>query len=114
MMVLRFLITTAAVPLCGYFMSGVVVTDMVQAALAGAVLAAVYTLLHPLAKLILSVFNFCTLGLLQVVADAWLVWTAAGFFREGVRFENFWWAVAVAVVINALRTGMDMVFGHAK
>lgn len=109
--VLRFLVTVAAVPLCGEFMDGVQVTDFTQALLLGVILGAIYLVLRPLARLVLSVFNFCTLGLLYIVVDAWLVWTAAGWLQHGVTLENFWWALAVAAVINALRMVIDVVTG---
>lgn len=113
-MVLRFLVTVAAVPLCGYFMDGFHVVDMSQAAILGAVLGGIYLVLRPLARLVLSVFNFCTLGLLYIVVDAWLVWTAAGFFAPTIVLDNFWWAVAVAAVINALRGVIDVLSGATK
>lgn len=110
--VLRFLITVAAVPLCGYYMDGFYVSDITQAVLLGVVLGVLYLLFRPLARLVLSVFNFCTLGLLYIVVDAWLVWTAVGFFRPALMMYNFWWAVAVAVVINALRGVVDVLSGN--
>lgn len=113
-MVLRFLVTVAAIPLCGYFMDGVHVSNDMTAAMLGAVLGLIYLVLRPLTRLVLSVFNFCTLGLLYVVVDAWMVWTAAGFFTDGVELESFWWALAVAVVVNALRSVIDLFTGDLK
>ena len=110
----RLLITTAAVPLCGYYLPGVRILDMTQAIILGAVLGAIYLLFRPVARLVLSVFNFCTLGLLYIVVDAWLVWTAAGFFQNGIVFQNFWWAAATAIVINVLRGVVDVLSGSAK
>lgn len=101
--ILRFLITAAAVPLCGYFMDGVTVIEYPNAILVGLILAVVYTVLRPLIRLILSVINLLMLGLLNIAVDAWLVWTAAGLVQNSVTFESFWWALAVSVVINVLR-----------
>lgn len=112
--VLRFLVTMAAIPLCGHYMDGVTITDYTQALIMGAVLGIIYLLLRPLARLVLSVFNFCTLGLLNIAVDAWLVWTAAYFFEGSVLFESFWWALAVAVIINALRTVIGIFTGDFK
>lgn len=112
--VLRFLVTVAAVPACGYFMDGVRVVEMTNAVLVGLILAVVYTALRPLIRMLLSVINFCTLGLLYVGVDAWLVWTAAGFVANSVQFMNFWWALAVAVVINAARTVVDALSGKLR
>lgn len=111
---LRFALTAAAVPLCAEFMDGVHVVEMSNAIIVGIVLGLVFTLLRPVMRLILSVINFCTLGLLNVVLDAWLVWTAAKCIQNSVVFESFWWAVAVAVVINAARMLVDVLKGEMR
>ncbi len=112
--ILRFLVTVAAIPLCGEFMDGVHIAELSQGLLLGAALGVIYLLLRPLVRLITSVFNFCTLGLLHVVLDAFLVWTAAGFFRPGVQLDSVWWALAVAAVINVLRFGIDLLSGKGR
>ncbi|MDD3334010.1 MAG: phage holin family protein [Eubacteriales bacterium] len=109
--IFRFLATAAAAPACSYFMDGVHLVEMGNAILVGLILAAIYTLLRPLLRLLLSVINFCTLGLLYVAADAWLVWTAAELVENSLIFDNFWWALAVAVVVGAARTVIDAMSG---
>ncbi|MEG0740881.1 MAG: phage holin family protein [Clostridia bacterium] len=111
---LRFLVTAAAVPLCGYLMDGVAVVEYGNAIVVGLVLAVIYTALRPVMRLILSVINFCTLGLVNIAVDAWLVWTAADFVKNSVLFENFWWALAVALAINVARTLVDAITGGLK
>lgn len=112
--IFRFVITVAAVPLCAEFMDGVLVVDLTNAIIVGLILAVIFTVLRPVMRLILSVINFCTLGLLYVAVDAWLVWTAAGLVENSVAFESFWWALAVAVVINVARTLVDAACGDVK
>lgn len=109
--IFRFLITAAAVPLCAVYMDGVQLLDMTNAIVVGLILAVIFTLLRPVLRLILSVISFCTMGLLNVVVDAWLVWTAAGLVENSIAFENFWWALAVAVVANVARTLVDIISG---
>ncbi len=111
---LRIAITVAALPLCARYMDGVVLLNMQNALIVGAILAGIFTVLRPVLRLLLSVINFCTMGLLFVALDAWLVWTAAGFVENSVRFESFWWALAVAVGINAARTVVDVLFGDTR
>ena len=103
----RFLITAAAIPLCARFMDGVVVLDLANALVVGAVLGAAYTVLRPVVRLILSVINFCTLGIVSVFVDAWFIQLVAGYVENSVAFESYWWAVAVAVAINAARMLVD-------
>ena len=110
----RFLITAAAIPLCARFMDGVVIVDLANALIVGAVLGAAYTMLRPLITLILSVINFCTLGLVSIFVDAWFIQLVAGYVENSVVFESYWWAVAVAVAINAARTLVDAARGDLK
>ena len=111
---LRFLATVAAVPLCAHYLPGVHASDYMQAAQVGVILAVIYLLLRPLMRLILAVFNFCTLGILNIILDAWLILVAADVTGNHVAFDNFWWAAAVAVSITALRMGIDILTGHTK
>lgn len=110
----RFVITVAALPVCAEFMDGVHLVDMRNAIVVGAILAVIFTVLRPLMRLILSVLNFCTLGLLYIAADAWMVWTAAQYVENSVVLESYWWALAVALAINAARTLVDAVFGDLR
>ena len=112
--VLRFLITAAAIPLCARFMDGVILLDMQNAIVLGLILAVLYTALRPLVRLLLSVINFCTLGLLYVAVDAWIVQTAAKLVTNSVAFANFWWALAVALAVNVARTLVDAAKGDLK
>lgn len=113
-MLARFVITAVAIPLCARFMDGVVVLDLTNALIVGAVLGAAYTLIRPLARLILSVINFCTLGLVSIFVDAWFIQLVAGYVENSVAFESYWWAVAVAVAINAARTLVDAAKGDLR
>ena len=99
----RFAVTVAAVPLCAEYLDGVKMLDLTNALVVGVILAAIYTVL-----------NFCTLGLLYIAVDAWLVWTAAGLVENSVVFDNYWWALAVAVIINVARTLVDAAGGDLK
>lgn len=110
----RFAITVAAVPLCAEYMAGVRMLDLSNAIIVGVMLALIYTVLRPLVRMILSVVNFCTLGLLYVLVDAWLVQTAAGLVANSVVFKNYWWALAVALAINAARTLVDAFCGDIR
>lgn len=112
--ILRFAVTVAAIPLCAQYMPGVHATDWMRAALIGAILGILYMVLRPLARLLLKVFNWLTLGLLYVAVDAWLVWTAVGMLGGAVVVDNFWWAVAVAVAVNVARTLIDALTGSLR
>ena len=112
--ILRSLFTIASVPVCVYLMEGVRAYDPVQPILLGAVMAAVYLLLRPLMRLILSVFNFCTLGILNIVLDTWLLTTAATLLGNHVLFDSVWWALAVSLMITGSRLVVDILTGQTK
>ena len=44
---------------------------------------------------------------MNVVIDAWLVWTAAIMMNGAVTFDNFWWAVAGVAVIGPLNLAVS-------
>ena len=111
---IRFAITAAALPVCAEFMDGVRVIDLRNAIVVGLILALIYTVLRPLVRLLLSVINFFTLGLLYTAVDAWLIWTAVGYVDNSIQLESFWWAVAVAVVLNAARSLVDVLKGDTR
>ncbi|MCE5343040.1 MAG: phage holin family protein [Eubacteriales bacterium] len=112
--ILRFLVTAAAVPLCAQYLPGVHMTDWTQAVMIGAILGVFYIILRPLLRLLLKVINWLTLGLLYVVVDAWLVWTAAGMLGGAVTLDNYWWAIAVAFVVNVARTLVGALTGKLR
>ena len=112
--VLRFIVTVASIPLCAQYMAGVHASDTAQAMLVGVILAAIYLLLRPLMRLVLAVFNFCTLGILNILLDAWLLQLAANLTGSHVTFDDFWWALAAAVVITALRLIVDIFTGKVQ
>ena len=111
---LRFGMTVAALPLCAEFMDGVHVLDLRNALMVGAILAVIFTVLRPLIRLLLSVINFCTMGLLYVIVDAWMVWTAVAYVGNSVQFDSFWWALASALALNAARTLVDVITGDTR
>ena len=112
--ILRFLVTAAALPVCARYLPGVHAADDYQALIVGAILAAIYLVLRPLMRLILKVFNFCTLGFLNIALDIWLIQTVVYVTGSHVFFDGFWWAAAVATIITALRMGIDILTGNTK
>lgn len=112
--ILRFAATVAAVPLCATYLPGVHMTNVAGAMLIGAILGALYMLLRPVLRLLLKVISWLTLGLINVVIDAWLVWTAASMMDGAVTFDNFWWAAAVALAVNVARTLIGALTGSLR
>ena len=112
--VLRFAVTVAAIPLCATYYPGVHMQDLQAALIAGAALGVFYALIRPIARLLLKIINFLTLGVLYVLIDTWLVWTATGLYPEAVAVDSFWWAAAIAVSVNVARMVIDIITRSTK
>ncbi len=100
---LQFLFCTAAVPLCAYALPGVYAPSSAHALIVGACLALLFLVLRPVARLLLSVLNALTIGLLGLAIDWGLVLLCAWIVPGYLALESAWWALAVAVVANLLR-----------
>lgn len=114
-MAAKFLACVGAVPLCVYLFPGhVVAPDYTYAIIAGAVLGVIYITLRPVMKLLLGIFNLFTLGLLYVLLDAWLVQLCSWVMLQKFQVENFWWALATALIVNVSRGIFGRMFKPAK
>lgn len=102
-MIFKLVATVAAIPLSVHFLPGVHAASLETALIAGGILAALYLVLRPIARLITGVFNWLTLGLLSVFIDAWLVKLCTMALDGQFTVDNFLWAAACALVVNALR-----------
>ena len=111
---MRLAVTVAAIPLCATYYPGVHMQDLPAALLAGAVLGVLYAIIRPIARLLLKILNWFTVGLLYVLIDTWLVWTATAMYPEAVTVDSFWWAVAIAVSVNIARMLIDIVTRSTK
>lgn len=107
---LRFAVTTAAIPFLCQYLNGMHLLQMENALIVGLILAGIYSLLRPVMRMILSVLNFFTLGLIYVVADAWLVWTVPRLVENSIAFDSFLWAGIASLIINAARTVIGILF----
>ncbi|HPJ03235.1 MAG TPA: phage holin family protein [Candidatus Limiplasma sp.] len=112
--VLRFAVTVAAIPLCATYYPGVHMQNLQAALIAGAALGAFYALLRPLARLLLKIINFLTLGLIYILIDTWLVWTVAGMYPDAIAVDSFLWAAAVAASVNIARMIIDIITRSMK
>lgn len=111
---LRFGATVAAILLCDRFMDGVHIINTNNAIVLGVVLAILYTLLRPFLRFVLKLPNFCTLGLVYVLLDAMLVTWVPKIVSNSLQIDSFWWALAVALAVNALRLLVDVLFDKNK
>jgi len=110
--IFQMLVTIAAIPACVHYLEGVHATDMTYSLIAGVVMAVIYLVLRPAAKLVTKALTFLTLGLLSIVVDAWLVQLCALFMKGNFGVDSIWWAALVALIINAARLIVGALFGR--
>lgn len=112
--IVRFLVTIAAIPLCANYMKGVDLINLNNAIVLGLILGVLYCVLRPVLRFVLKPFNFCTLGILNLLLDAWIVQLGADLVKNSIAFDSFWWALAVSLVINAGHLLVDMATDRDK
>lgn len=96
-------------PLVG--LEGAVVSQSyVYAAIAGGVLGVFHVTIRPIAKALLKIFNWLTLGLLFVAFDAVLVMVASGLVPQYLYVSSFLWAVVIALMIGVVSRVLKFIF----
>lgn len=103
------LINGAAVWLGAQFLRGVKVTDFYRALVIGLVLVLLNASLGHFLDWISTPIRWLTLGLFSLVVDA-IVLMVADFFLKGLTIKNFWWALALAVVVAVVNAFTQWMF----
>lgn len=101
--ILTILINAVAVWLGARILRGVEVTDFSRAIVTGLVLALLNATLGSFLDWISTPIRWITLGLFAFVIDA-IVLMIADYFLKGLKIKNFWWAVALAIVVSVVNS----------
>lgn len=96
--IITVLANTAAVWLGAQFLRGVEVTDFSRALIVGLVVALLNFTLGSFLYWISTPIRWITLGLFSFVLDA-LILMVADYFLKGLKIKDFWWALALAIVV---------------
>lgn len=83
-----------------YILPGVHIVDMKTAALFALVLAVLNAIVKPILVVLTIPVTVVTLGLFLLVINAVMIMFAAYFFKEGVRVDGFWWALAFSILLS--------------
>ena len=108
-MLATILINAIAVWLGAQLLRGVEVGDFFRAIIIGAVLGLLNWTLGSILDCLTAPLRWITLGFFGLVVDA-LVLMVADRFLKGLKIENFWWALALAVIVSAVNTIVHIVF----
>lgn len=107
--IITVLANAFAVWLGAQFLRGVQVTDFTRALIIGLVVALLNATIGRFLDWISTPVRWVTLGLFSLVVDA-IVLMVADYFLKGLKIKDFWWAVALAVVVAVINSMMHWVF----
>ena len=99
----EFLATIGGMMLAVHLLPGLSSPDWKASALAGAIMAVLYLVIRPLAKLITKPLGCLTFGLIGIIVDTAIVEACAWLMKDSLTVENVYWAAGAALIVNALR-----------
>jgi putative membrane protein len=107
-LILKWLLSAAALLAVAYLYSGVVVTSFTAALIAAAVLGALNLVLRPILVLLTLPVTVVTLGLFLFIVNALVFWAAAGLV-SGLNVNGFGAALIGSLIYSALQLVVDFV-----
>ena len=107
--IFTILINAGAVWVGAQLLRGVEVTDFTRALIIGLVVAILNVTLGSILDWISTPIRWITLGLFGFVVDANIL-MVADYLLKGLKIKNFWWAVALAIVVSIANTVTHWVF----
>jgi putative membrane protein len=107
-LILKWLLSAAALLAVAYLYSGVVVTSFTAALIAAAVLGALNLVLRPILVLLTLPVTIVTLGLFLFIVNALVFWAAAGLV-SGLNVNGFGAALVGSLIYSALQLTIDFV-----
>ena len=94
--IISVLVSAAAFFLGAKFLRGVTITDFVHAIIVALVIGLLNVTLGVFLKII--TLGILSLGVFTLLLDAILI-QVADYFLKGLEVKNFWWALALAVIV---------------
>ncbi len=107
---IRWLITTIAIMVVPYLLSGVQVSGFGSALVAAAILGILNALVRPLIILLTLPLTLLTLGLFILVINA-LMFQLAGAITGGLHVASFWSAFFASIIVSIVSWVMSSVVG---
>jgi putative membrane protein len=101
--ILTIIINAVAIYAGAQFLRGVKVTDFSRALIIGLVVAILNATLGGFLDWISTPIRWITLGLFSFVVDA-IILMIADYFLKGLTIKNFWWALALAILVGVINS----------
>ncbi len=105
-LILKWLLSAAALLAVAYLYPGVVVTSFAGALVAAAVLGALSLVVRPILVVLTLPVTVVTLGLFLFVVNALMFWAAAGLV-SGLSVNGFGAALVGSLIYSALQLAID-------
>ncbi|MEO1262886.1 MAG: phage holin family protein [Bacteroidota bacterium] len=103
------LINAVALWLGAKLLRGVEIGDFMRAIIVGAVLGLLNWTLGRVLNFLTAPLIFITLGFFALVVDA-IILMIVDYFMKGLKIKNFWWALALAVIVSAVNIVTKLIF----
>ncbi len=107
-LIVKWLCSAAALLAVAYLYSGVVVTSLMAALIAAAVLGALNTIVRPVLVVLTLPVTLVTVGLFLFVINALMFWAAAGLVT-GLNVAGFGAALIGSLIYSALQLAIEFV-----
>ena len=107
-LIVKWLCSAAALLAVAYLYSGVVVTSLMAALIAAAVLGALNTIVRPVLVVLTLPVTLVTVGLFLFVINALMFWAAAGLV-SGLNVAGFGAALIGSLIYSALQLAIEFV-----
>lgn len=112
-LLLRWIINAVALLAITQVLPGFIVENFYFALIVSLVLGLINAIIRPVLLLITLPINIVTLGLFTFVINALLIWFVSTFI-EGFDIENFWIALAAAIILWAVSVMTNWLIKAAK
>ena len=99
----NWIVTTVAIIVAAYLLSGVKVSNIGAAIIAAAVLGLINAILRPILILLTLPLTILSLGLFIFILNAILVLLASTIV-PGFEVRNFWWALLFSLLFSIIST----------
>jgi putative membrane protein len=107
---IRWLITTLAILMIPYLVSGVHVAGLGSALAAAAIMGILNALVRPVLIILTLPLTIVTLGIFILVINA-LLFQLAGALVSGIRIDSFWSAFLGSLIVSAVSWVINLPFG---
>ncbi len=103
----KTLITTIAVVITSYLLTGVSVESFVTALVVAFVLGVLNMILKPILILLTIPVTIMSLGLFLLVINAFIIQLAA-YFVKGFEVTTFWWALLFSIILSVVSWFLEL------